>query len=254
MADTKKRVKLNTPRGVAKFPKLTTPDYGSPKFPKPEGEYSVRMVFDEADPAFQKFAAKLRALEAAAEENALAQFAELKKPQRDKIGAPKLNPIFTPIYDDEDEPTGKVEMKLSTQAAGTVKQGPRKGKKWSRTIPLFDAFNRPVKGAVEIWGGSELIVSFTVDEGGYFIVGSGAYGIKAQLEAVQIITLRQGGERSADDYGFGAQEDGFDASDIPDKQADADDDEGADDFDRRDGADDGAGEGYAGDPAGADEF
>ena len=230
MADKPKITKMNTPLGTAKWPKLTEPDYGTKDYPKPEGEYSVKMIFDGTDPKFVAFRSKVEAFMAPVEVMAQAKFAELKKPQRDKLGAPTCNDMFVPIYDENDEPTGEVEMKFSMKAGGVVKKGPREGKKWSRKPNLFDALGRPIKGEVAIWGGSELIIAFSFTEGGYFIPATGAYGIKLQLEAAQIVTLRQGGERAAGDYGFGAQEGGFDASEYVAPKADAEgDDEGGND-------------------------
>lgn len=216
---TKKMLKANTPRGIAKWPKLTDPDYGTKEYPKPEGEYSVKLVFDEASPAFAAFEKKMAAHMETAERNAAAAFAKLPKATRDKIGAPKGNPLFTPIYDADENPTGQVEIKLTMKAGGVVKKGPREGKKWSRKPDLYDALGRKITSKVEIWGGSELICSFSFDPEGYFIPGTGNYGVKLQLEAVQIVTLRKGGEKSASDHGFGAVEDGFSISDYADEQA-----------------------------------
>jgi hypothetical protein len=228
MADNKpKKIKINAPKAIAKWPKLTEPDYGTAMHPKPEGEYSVKLVWDESDPAFQKFQARMQPLMDAAVEQGQAAFNALKKPQRDKLEKMKVNPLFTPIYDENDEPTGQVEMKLAMTASGVVKSGPREGKKWARSPQLFDALGRPITAKVNIWGGSELIVAFTVNEGGYFIAGTGACGLKCHLEAVQIVTLRAGGTKSAGDYGFGTQEGGFDVSQLPpeDGEGSAEDDE-----------------------------
>ena len=248
MADKPKIVKMNTPLGTAKWPKLVEPDYGTKDYPKPEGEYSVKLVFDATDAKFIAFRDKLEAYMGPVEAAAEAKFAELKKPQRDKLGSPTRNDIFTPLYDEDDEPTGEVEMKLTMKASGVVKKGPREGKKWSRKPQLFDALGRPIKGEIAIWGGSELIVSFSFTENGYFIPATGAYGIKLQLEAAQVVTLRQGGERSASDFGFGAQEGGFDASEHTTPTADdADNDEGEDEYNHTPSADDA-------DPEGAGDF
>ena len=226
MADNERKVvKMNAPRATAKWPKLTEPDYGTKDYPKPDGEYSVKLVWDENDPALLAFQKRIQPYFDEAEKNAQAEFDALKKPQRDKLGSLKMNPVFTPIYDADDNPTGQVEMKMTMKASGEVKKGPRAGKKWQRKPALFDALGRPIKSKVEIWGGSELIVSFTFQEGGYFIAGTGAGGLKLQLEAVQIVTLRQGGERSASDYGFGAIEGGFDGSQVSDEQSGGEDDE-----------------------------
>lgn len=217
-------IKKNTPIGIAKWPKLSEPDYGTADYPKPEGEYSVKLIFEEANPAFQKFRDEMEPFIAEAEAAAKTAFAALAKASRDKLGGThRMNPLFTPIYDENDEPTGHVELKLSMKASGVVKKGPREGKKWNRAPNLFDALGRPIKDKVEIWGGSELICAFNFQRGGYFIAGTGVGGLKVSLEAVQIVTLRQGGERSASDYGFGKQEGGFDVGSYASKSDDNDD-------------------------------
>jgi hypothetical protein len=131
-----------------------------------------------------------------------------------------MNPLFTTVYDENEEPTGQVELKLKMVASGTTKRGPREGKKWARKPDLFDALGRKVTQKVDIWGGSELIIGFSFADGGYFIPATGAAGLSLKLEAVQIITLRQGGERSADSYGFKREDGGFDADALP-RTADA---------------------------------
>jgi hypothetical protein len=241
--------KMNTPLGTAKWPKLTAPDYGTAEHPKPEGEYSVKLVWNESDPAFQKFRAKMEGYLAEAEEAGREQFAALKKPQRDKLGGMKMNPLFTPIYDDNEEPTGQVEMKLTMKASGVVKRGPREGKKWDRKPDLYDAFGRKITKPIEIWGGSELIVSFSFIQGGYFIAGSGLTGLKCSLEGVQVVTLRQGGERSAESHGFSAQAGGFSADELP-SNSDAD----ADDEFAGGGSDMGSASDAAGEPEGTADF
>lgn len=221
--DKPKIVKMNAPLAIAKWPKLSEPDYGTKEYPKPEGEYSVKLVWDETDPAYEKFRAKMDGYLDAAVAAGQVQFDSLKKPQRDKLGSMKVNPMFTPVYDADENLTGQVEMKLTMKASGVVKKGPREGKKWARSPSLFDALGRPIKGKVDIWGGSELIVAFSFAEGGYFVAGTGACGVKLQLEAVQIVTLRAGGERSADSYGFGKHDGGFDASTVSSKGDDEED-------------------------------
>jgi hypothetical protein len=250
MTDNKpKSIAMNTPKAIAKWPKLTDPDYGNAEYPKPEGEYSVKLVWDESDPAFQKFAAKMQPYIDEAEAAGKAAFDALKKPQRDKLGALKVNPLFTPIYDADENPTGQVEMKLTMKASGVVKRGPREGKKWTRSPALFDALGRKITKKVEIWGGSEIIVSINFVKGGYFIAGTGVCGLKCQLDAVQIVTLRAGGTKSAGDYGFGAQEGGFNADDIADEDRDTDSD---DEF--AGGGDDNHLPTNSGDPSGASDF
>lgn len=237
MANDKPNViKMRTPLGVAKFPKLTSPDYGTKDYPKPDGEYSVRLIYNENDADFVKFQEALEPHIAKAQAAAEKEFASLKKAQRDNLGGIQMNQLFQPLYDEEEEQTGEFEIKLATKAGGTVKAGPRKGKEWSRTVPLFDAKGVPIKGrkraALDIWGGSELIVSFSFMEGGYFIPATGRWGLKLQIEAVQIVTLRAGGEKNADEYGFGAVEGGMSVDDIADRETDNDNEDEAEDYGR----------------------
>lgn len=252
MAEKKQYLKLNAPLAVFKFPKLTEPDYGSQQHPIPEGVFTTKLVWDETDPKFIAFRNKMEPYMEAVEAMATEKFNALKKPQRDKLGSPMRNDMFVPIYNDDDEPTGQIEMKVSMKASGVVKKGPRAGKKWARKPQLFDALGRPIKGEIDIWGGTEGIVAFSFDPEGYFIEGTGAYGIKLQLEAVQVVTLRAAGERDASSYGFGAQEGGFDASEYqPANKDGGEDDEfaGGGDADDNHLPTDGGG-----DPAGSTDF
>lgn len=66
------------------------------------------------------------------EEAAEKACAERKKPQRDKLGRSTRNDIVTAIYDENDDLSVEVEMKLTMKISGVFKKGPREGKKWSR--------------------------------------------------------------------------------------------------------------------------
>jgi hypothetical protein len=224
MAKNDSIVKLTAPLGISAWPKLTEPDYGTKAYPKPDGEYSVKMIWDESDADFVAFREQVEAYLPAVEAMANEKFAELKKPQRDKLGAPSLNAPFVPVYEGDD-PTGQVEAKFSMKAGGIIKKGARAGQKWSRSPALFDAFGRPLKKKVQIWGGSELVIAFSFMKDGYFIPATGAYGIKLQLEAAQVVTLRSGGEQSASAFGFGKHDGGFDvgAVEVDDEGAGDDD-------------------------------
>jgi hypothetical protein len=220
MAERKPMTKMNAPKGAAKFPKLLEPDMGTAKFPKPDGEYTTRIVWEGNDPAFQKFKAKIDALMEKRIAAAEVAFEALPKKTRDKLGKITINHPITEVYDKEDNPTGQYEAKFSAKAGGVVKNGDRKGKPWSRKIDLFDAFGRKLdaKKVPAIWGGSVLIVAFNFDPEGYFIDGTAATGLSFQLDAVQIVTLRAGGERGAADYGFGSEEGGFSADDLAEQE------------------------------------
>jgi hypothetical protein len=244
MAD-RKITKMTSPKGTFKWPKLTEPDYGTNQYPNPDGAYSVKVIFNESDPAFQAFRVKIEKAHAAAVELGEAAFKELKVETRKKLKAITVNEPFTVIYDQEtEEPTGEVEMKISMKASGTVKKGPRAGKKWTRKPQLFDAKGKPMLKVPDIWGGTTGKVSFSFVSDGYFIPGTGACGISFQLEAAQIIDLVSGGQRQAGDYGFG-EEEGYEHDD---KAAADDEGDDGDEFEDETGGAAGA------DPEGAADF
>lgn len=198
---------FTTPAGELVYPKLRTPDT---KF-KPEGEYSakLRLPEDEAN----KLIAKLKPLHDAAVEAGKAEYAELKKAVRDKNPF-KVSDFYTPEYDDDEEPTGYFLFNFKMVASGTYKKGPKAGQKWTRKPALFDAKGKPLPKAVEPWGGSTAKVSFEV--GSYFTTAAGA-GISLRMQAVQVLDLIQGGERSAKSYGFG-EEEGYEAPEETDEE------------------------------------
>lgn len=231
MADEKKKKlpKFTSPRGRLGFPKLTEPDYGNKQYPKPDGEYSTKLILQADDPATKAFIAALQPHYDAAMDEAKAAFAQLKPETRKKLKSVTENPLYTELLDKETEqPTGEIEFKFARTASGVYKKGPKMGQKWTARVPLFDARGNVIQKPPAIWGGT--VAKVTCEASPYFIPGTGAAGLKLSLMAVQIIELRQGGERSAKDYGFGT-EDGYEHADAPA------DDEGADEA--GDGKDDG---------------
>ena len=238
---------FTTPRGAFVYPKLNEPDYGSKDYPKPEGEYSLKLRMSQADAdefvnSKGKDGRSLQELYDEALREAERQFGELKVESRKKLGSVKPNDLFTIMYDQEtEEPTGEVEFKFKMKASGELKKGPRAGQLWSRRPELFDARGVKMKGVVKrdtkgnivkdtagkpvyvfpnIWGGSEGKVSFAVRD--YFVAGTAAAGLSLLLSAVQIIELISEGSRSADSYGFGEEEGyGYDPDDYREDAADS---------------------------------
>lgn len=218
MAKTKK-IQMTAPRGTFKYPNLIQPDMGTKEFPKPDGEYNVRVILDNTAPSTAAFIKKLQPHYDAAMEKAAAEFDKLKVETRKKLKDITRNDFFTVLYDkDTEEETGEIEFKFKMKAAGKRKDGTP----WSSKPGLFDAGGRPLKGIKSIWGGSEGIVSFSVSD--YFIPGSGMAGITLRLEGVQILDLVAEGQRSADSYGFEAQE-GYEHDDEAEEEATVGDDD-----------------------------
>lgn len=205
MTEERRYPAFTTPRGVFKLPSLSEPDYGNEKFPKPDGEYSVTVVYRADDPAVKAFIAKLKPYHDAAVETAEREFKKLDVAQRKRLKEVTVNDLFKTVYDNEtEEPTGEIEFKFSMPASGVVKQGPRKGKKWSAKPDIFDAKERPMLKVPAIWGGTEGKVAFEASD--YFVPGSGLAGLKLRLSAVQVIVLALPAVRTAESYGFGVEE------------------------------------------------
>lgn len=236
MAEKKKKAPtLNSPRGVFKFPKVTKPDFGTKDYPKPDGEYNIRLILQHDAPATKSFIAKLEPMHAAAVEEGKAAAAALKVESRKKLEKTNgkdlvsVNDLYTVLYDQEtEEPTGEIEFKFKMKAGGERKDGT----KWSQKPGVFDAHLKKLPKGVDVWGGSEGKISFYPDP--YFIPGTGAVGLGLKLSAVQVLELVSAGERSGASYGF-SEEDGFDADSIETEDSDdanaptgTDDDAGAD--------------------------
>ncbi|RVB02841.1 hypothetical protein [Mesorhizobium sp. M7A.F.Ca.CA.004.02.1.1] len=264
--------KFTTPRVTFVYPKLSEPDYGNEKFPKPDGEYSTKAMMSLADAETfcdTKFGGKpsLNELFEAAERNAIKAFGDLDKGTRAKfekkgVTGPAMNALFETIYDKEtEEDTGNVAFKMAKKDSGEVKKGPRAGKLWSSRPDLFDARGNKIKGTPimqngrpvkdkagnptfkfpNIWGGTTGKISFAVGDG-YFIPGTAAGGLKLMLEGVQLIELVSNGSRTGASHGFGAEEGGFEYDES--EQEEADDEAGDQTSDK----------GPAGTPAGEDDF
>lgn len=233
--DAKKTLpKFTSPRLVFVYPKLTEPDYGNDKFPKPDGEYSVKgkLSLEEAE----EFAARkvngvsLNDLYEQAQRDAEQAYAELdvktrKANEKKGITGPVMNPMFETLYDKEtEEETGEVTFKFTKKASGVIKNGPRKGKPWSAKPDIYDARGNLMKGKLpNIWGGTEGRISFSVSS--YFIPGTAAAGLKFMLDGAQVIDLVSNGSRSAESHGFGAEDDGY-SYDPSEFQDETDDDTG----------------------------
>jgi hypothetical protein len=209
MADARKpNPKFTSPRGDFKYPKLDKPDYGTKDYPCPEGKYEVRLVLKAEDPATKQFIAALNPIYNEAIADAEAKFKELKVETRKKLKQVTVNDLFTTLYDKETEqPTGFIEFKFKMAASGVANKGKDNERKWTSLPAVFDAKGTLIKKVPEIWSGSTGKISFEAQP--YFIPGTAAAGLSLKLKAAQLIELRQGGSRDASDYGFGAEDDGY---------------------------------------------
>ncbi|MBH3383811.1 DUF2815 domain-containing protein [Pseudomonas juntendi] len=209
-----KNVTMTSPRGIFRYPALTKPDFGTDEYPKLDGEYKVTLILTQEEAA--PFLAKLEPLHEAAIANGREEFKKLKIEARKKLKDVTVQPLYTEEYDKEtEEPTGRLFFNIKMAASGKSKKD---GSVWTRKPALFDAKGKPMLKVPDIWGGTEGKVSFEVAP--YFIPGTALAGIKLRLNAVQVIELRSGGNKSAGEYGFGEEEGGFDAESVAEQEQD----------------------------------
>lgn len=195
----KKTLKLISPKGTAIYPKLNEPDT---KF-NVDGDYSVKLRFAVDDAAVLAFKAKGEALrDEFFKENYDALVADKKGARAKELKAVDfIKPETDPETGDE---TGFLILNAKMRAGGVIKNGKRAGQPWSQKPDYFNASGAALKNPPRIGGGSELKVSVELEP--YLRETDKTIGCSVKLKAVQIITLREGGSRSASDYGFGAEE------------------------------------------------
>jgi len=207
--------KFTTDRGVTVYPRLDKPDYGSDQFPAPRGVFKTKLRVSAAAKSTQTLIAKLRPLHDVAVQQGEELFKALKPETRKKLKAITVNDIFTEVLDKvTEEPTGDLEFSFKCYYKTEIKNGKNAGKTWFRYPALFDARGNAMNSYDEngkvllqcppIWGGS--IGKFTFETRPYFIGGTGSCGLSMTLLAGQIIKRVVGSDKTAGDFGFGAEE------------------------------------------------
>lgn len=195
-----KRLRMITPKGVAIFPWLNTPDT---KF-KDEGEYRVTLRLDAEKG--EELIKRLQPLHDAGVKAA-------QKDPKKKGKKLDINDFYKKVVDDNGDETGEIEFRFSAKASGKSK---KTGKEFARKIDLFDARGERLPEDTMVWGGSLIKVSFNPS----FYDTPKSIGLKLYLESVQVIKLVSS-QRDAKTYGFGDESD--------DDDADAPASDGADD-------------------------
>lgn len=211
MATTPKktaRPSFTTPKGTFKYPALTKPDFGNEEYPNPDGSFKVAVIIPMG-PEVQALIDKLTPLWDVAVAEGAVEFAKLAMPVRKKLGALKEQMFYEEEYDVETElPTGNVIFKVKTKYKITDKKD--KSVRFNK-IGLFDSLGKPLPADTLIYGGTTGKVAFQTNP--YFVAGQGMAGLSLRLTAAQVINLVGPGARNAEGYGFGAEEDGYVASD-----------------------------------------
>ncbi len=221
--DEKKKVKTitgNTPAGVAVYPRLTEPDT---KFDA-DGVYSLKLRLTA-----EESTGLIETITTVAEE-AYAEALEAAVP-KNKNKVKRATPSFEPEVDDEGKETGNILFNFKMKASGV---STKTGKTWTRKPVLFDAKGKPIINPdFQIWGGSIVRVAYELVP---YNSPSFGCGCSQRLTAVQIIELREGGEKSAQEFGFG-EEEGFSVDSRMPVKAASDSDEPDDSSDAADEGD-----------------
>jgi hypothetical protein len=202
MAKPKKLPPLHTPRGTAVYPQLSVPDT---KF-KPEGEYSARLAFDPNAQGVPELIAELEKRRDAAWDEHLATLDAAKRKQFEKQYSKA--PVFTEEVDKEGDETGRILINFKMKASGVNK---KTEKKWTQKPTIIDARGVTMKNPPDIFGGSILRVGFETTCGP--VPSSKLFYLSCRLVLVKVIELVSRGGYSADSFGLGDEEEGYEADD-----------------------------------------
>jgi hypothetical protein len=188
-----------TPRGTVAWAQLNEPDFEYKK----EGEFHVRIRPDTSDPAYDKLVAKATEVRDEFYDETVAKLTTEKKGALLK----KLNKVevVKPEIDRETgEETGEMLLRAGMKHNIEIKHGPKAGKTFTKVPDFFNAQGVRLKRPPKIGSGSELKLSVRLVP--YLAPNDGSVGISYQLEGVQLLKLVTGGQRSASEHGFGAEE------------------------------------------------
>lgn len=108
-----------------------------------------------------------------------------------------------PFLGYREDKDGDIVFKFKANSHYTTKSG----ETHKVTIPVFDAHGKPIKDPLSIGNGTIAKVAYTLVP---YWISKVVNGIKLRLDAVQIIDLKEYGEKDAKGYGFG-EEEGFSA-------------------------------------------
>lgn len=180
-----------TPKGIAVFPALTTPDT---KFDT-AGVYKtgLKLSKEVAEPILEQIEKGI--------DQAVAEAQKDPKNKGKKIK--RADPPYKLEVDDEGTETGNVIINFKMKASGVSE---KTKKPWTRTPYIEDSKGKKVGlNGLRIYGGSELKIAFEI---GTFYTALVGAGVSLRLEGVRIITLSEGNSAAANAFGDG-EEDGF---------------------------------------------
>jgi hypothetical protein len=212
MSKKQARPKYQTPRGVFVYPHLNKPDEREFKDgTKAKPAFKCRLKLEGADAEKLREFVDSKVKEAfqlaEAEIKATATDAKSKAKAKAKLAALASAHPYEEELDDEGNETGALLFNFKQNAEVRLKDGTVKHIK----VPVFDAAGGKIDlSTVMIGGGSEGHIAFSMRP--YYMHATDKAGITLDLLAVQVLELREFGDRGADAFGFG-KHDGYTASD-----------------------------------------
>lgn len=180
-----KLLQIVTPKGTAMYPYLRSTEQFNGM---DTGKYSIQIKLSEADTA--KLMEQLDQEWEAAKQSPDFRGKTFKKGTVPNLGY-------------RDDKNGDTIFKAKTNA--TIKS--KTGEVFTKTVPIFDAKGKPIKG--DIGHGSTVRLSISVAP---YAVSNSNYGLALYLNAVQVIKLVEKGSYGADSSTFGFhEEEGYSA-------------------------------------------
>jgi len=195
--------KVRTPVGTALWANLNTPDT---KY-KAEGKYTVKLAF-EADTDISDLREQVSALIDAKYDEVVEEITE-KLTKQGKKGLikktvdaiEKVDPFKAEEDGDTGEETGRIIINAAMTASGISK---KTNKPWKRKPDIFSARGKKLDRPPQIGSGSTM--KLNVELFPYYAPNDKTVGVSFRLNAAQLLTLVQFGERDASGYGFEEEE------------------------------------------------
>lgn len=178
MIKARKKHKIMRLKGIAKYCHLNEPNR---RFDPEFGDYSCDLVIPTEQLELLKQSIKPIYDE---------ELAEIEKENAGK----KIKQADFPAVEQED---GSHVVKIKLKAGGRTNEGSI----YKLNIGLFDSANQPLPKDVKVWGGSEVNVAFRPR---FYYVPSIGFGVRFELQAVQVLKLSDGGlsSQAATAFGF----------------------------------------------------
>lgn len=169
-------------KGVTRYCHLNAPNK---KFEPEYGAYTCDLVVDKDQAEMIK-----NTLRPLYEE-------ELKTVKEENPNKKKIMQRDFPIEESEDG----IVVKSKLKAGGRRKDG----SEYKLSIALYDAQGKPLPEDVQVWGGSKVNLAFRPK---FYYVPSLGFGVSFELQAVQVLELKNGGVNgpSAEAFGFTSEE------------------------------------------------